>query len=334
MHRRAPPLCVPRMPEARALQIFYDHRLMPVGGICKARRKLSYDFIHAGLPVLCGAGGSFPVGCFCFVRSRRKMRMKAAVRLNETFDWLEMTLDYGGLKAEELQELLTAYRLKKRYHRLRDGGFLGLDQPEFAAAAQLVEQLGLAAADLDQAVIRLPKYRALTLDNLARMNETLVVERSGAVRRMLQELREPQDTEDELPADIHATLRDYQKTGFKWLKALARHGMGGILADDMGLGKTLQVLAYLMSVRQEGRPSLVVTPTSLVYNWQEEAAKFTPALRTLVVTGQQGERQAALADLEAVDLVITSYGLLKRDIELYRATGMENLLPPRRSANT
>ncbi len=304
--------------EARLLQIFYDHRFMPVGeNLIQADEEATYDFIQEGLPELLEQAEAFQSDAFASLRSRRKMRMKAAVRLNETFDWLEMTLDYGGLKAEELQELLTAYRLKKRYHRLRDGGFLGLDQPEFAAAAQLVEQLGLAAADLDQAVIRLPKYRALTLDNLARMNETLVVERSGAVRRMLQELREPQDTEDELPADIHATLRDYQKTGFKWLKALARHGMGGILADDMGLGKTLQVLAYLMSVRQEGRPSLVVTPTSLVYNWQEEAAKFTPALRTLVVTGQQGERQAALADLEAVDLVITSYGLLKRDIELY-----------------
>ena len=304
--------------EVRLLQIFLDHRFMPQGEtLLQPDEEATYDFIQEGLPELLDQFEVYLSDEFAALHSNRKLRVRAAVRLNDDFDWLELTLDCGGLQPEELQELLAAYRLKKRYHRLRDGRFLGLDQPEFAAAAQLVEQLGLAAADLKQAVIRLPKYRALTLDNLARMNETLVVERSGAVRRMLQELREPQDSEDELPAEIHATLRDYQKTGFKWLKALARHGMGGVLADDMGLGKTLQVLAYLMSVRQEGRPSLVVAPTSLVYNWQEEAARFTPVLRTLVVTGQQGERQAALADLEAVDLVITSYGLLKRDIELY-----------------
>jgi SNF2 family DNA or RNA helicase len=91
----------------------------------------------------------------------------------------------------------------------------------------------------------------------------------------------------------------------------------------MGLGKTLQVLAFLLSCKGDPRPSLVVAPTSLVYNWQEEAARFTPDLRVLVVAGQPGERQAALNDPEPVDVIITSYGLLKRDIELYEQMNLK-----------
>ena len=111
------------------------------------------------------------------------------------------------------------------------------------------------------------------------------------------------------------SLRPYQREGLGWLTALADLGFGGCLADDMGLGKTVQVLA-LLEKRRRGRagPSLVVVPRSLVFNWMEEAARFTPRLRLLDHTGA-GRDVAAAAEH---DVVVTTYGTLKRDIEELR----------------
>jgi len=115
--------------------------------------------------------------------------------------------------------------------------------------------------------------------------------------------------------DLETVLRPYQKEGAGWLHFLRIHGFGGILADEMGLGKTAQVLAYLRAVKRSG-PSLVVCPSSLVFNWEAEAAKFTPGLRVLALHGS--ERHSHFADIPSYDLVITSYTLLRRDAEQYR----------------
>jgi superfamily II DNA or RNA helicase len=118
------------------------------------------------------------------------------------------------------------------------------------------------------------------------------------------------------PKGFKATLRPYQREGLAWLDFLGASGLGGILADDMGLGKTVQVLAHILGEKQRGRldqPALVVAPTSLVGNWRDEAARFAPALKVLVIHGaDRADRYDAIA---AHDLVITTYPLLPRDRE-------------------
>ncbi len=119
-------------------------------------------------------------------------------------------------------------------------------------------------------------------------------------------------------ADLAATLRSYQQLGTAWLWHLYRHDLGGILADEMGLGKTLQALAFLCAratASSDGKPALVVAPASLLENWRRECARFTPELRTIVHHG--GRRAADEAAFAACDLVITSYGTLTRDRELF-----------------
>jgi len=130
----------------------------------------------------------------------------------------------------------------------------------------------------------------------------------------------PPDVTARLDPKLWAQLRPYQAEGVAWMAALAQRGLHGLLADDMGLGKTLQALALCSWLRAgEGakHPALVVCPTSLVANWQREAARFTPHLRTLDLTGpDRAERHAAMG---RVDLVVTSYAILRRDIETFRA---------------
>lgn len=131
-------------------------------------------------------------------------------------------------------------------------------------------------------------------------------------------LRKP--AELALTPELETLMRPYQKDGVRWLSLLAINGLGGILADEMGLGKTLQALAYLGGAKTvagaASPPSLVVCPTSLVDNWRRESARFTPELRTLAIDG--ADRAALFAQIDAADLVITSYALLRRDLEKYR----------------
>jgi len=119
----------------------------------------------------------------------------------------------------------------------------------------------------------------------------------------------------DLPKGLCAELRPYQLEGYRWLQFLAAHGLHGILADDMGLGKTVQTLAHLAAEREKkpGLPSLVIAPTSVVPNWADEVAKFTPKLKVLVLHGQ--DRAGSFKKISKADLVITSYPLLTRDFE-------------------
>ncbi len=120
------------------------------------------------------------------------------------------------------------------------------------------------------------------------------------------------------PDGLVAKLRDYQLEGYRWMQYLAGQGLNGILADDMGLGKTLQTLTHLLkekeSGRSEGMPNLIVAPTSVVVNWQREAAKFTPGLSVLILQGS--DRFSLFAEISKFDLVLTSFALLTRDTEV------------------
>ena len=138
-------------------------------------------------------------------------------------------------------------------------------------------------------------------------------------------MKSVEDSDYEIPEGIRSVLRGYQKVGFRWLKTLDSYGFGGILADDMGLGKTIQVIALLMDEqeqgekngREKGKPSLIVCPASLIYNWESEINRFAPKLRVLTVTGNSEERKALLDQMAGYDVVITSYDILRRDILFY-----------------
>ena len=113
----------------------------------------------------------------------------------------------------------------------------------------------------------------------------------------------------------------YKRQGYKWLKTLDNYKFGGILADDMGLGKTVQMLSIVAGyVEQESqrRTSIVICPSSLTLNWQNEAQKFTNGLQTLVIRGNAEERRELIQKIDNYDIIITSYDLLKRDIDVYK----------------
>jgi len=138
-----------------------------------------------------------------------------------------------------------------------------------------------------------------------------------SMSKKLEQLRDFETIEDEpMPSGFNGILRPYQKAGFNWLIFLSKYKFGGCLADDMGLGKTVQTLALLQSVKKSNSdiPSLLIMPTSLIYNWEMEATKFTPKLNILKYTGTNRIKDASI--FINYDLVLTSYGIARLDIDL------------------
>jgi superfamily II DNA or RNA helicase len=225
-------------------------------------------------------------------------------------DWFELRgeVQYGETTAA-LPELLEAVRRGENTVRLGDGTF-GVLPEEWLARVGLVAGLGTA----ENGHIRFRGNQAGLLDALLAVQpEVSCDEAFSRVRAQLTHFEGIQAAEQ--PAGFEGQLRDYQREGLGWMEFLRRMSFGGCLADDMGVGKTAQVLA-LLETRRELRlqgelrqPSLVVMPRSLVFNWREEAARFTPQLRVLDYTGAE----RAAESFEGFDVVLTTYGTLRRD---------------------
>ncbi len=135
--------------------------------------------------------------------------------------------------------------------------------------------------------MKLPSSAAFYVDYHLEKAGEAHVSRNETFKALIGKLKSPDNLDIEVPSSLENVLREYQVIGYQWLQTLATCKMGGILADDMGLGKTLQLLTFLLSQKQAGEkhPSLIIAPTSLVYNWAAEIEKFTPELKYKIVHG-------------------------------------------------
>ena len=253
--------------------------------------------------------------------------------------WLDLKIETAGIDPAELLQVLSEYRQKKKYYRMKNGEFLQLSGGGLQALDSLTADLGLTKSEFQAGEAKIPAYRAFYLDSLSGDGRMKLFQRDEAYGMMVRDLKTAQTVSYAVPAVLEKTLREYQKIGYTWMRTLARYHFGGILADDMGLGKTLQVIALLTAFYQEKTeqkaagnegsgselplPSLIVCPASLVYNWGQEFARFSPEIRVLLIAGTAKERQEQLEEQmrmeasEGAQVIITSYDLLKRDRAAY-----------------
>ena len=238
-----------------------------------------------------------------------------------------LTLDLANLNVDvkELEEIMTKYELKKRYHKLKDGSFVNLEEnPDIEFIDKLMTGMDISYKDLEKGNIKLPVNRSLYLNQLLKTVKNTQIDKNSEYKKLIDGLDKQNGEDDiEIPSSLENILRYYQKTGYKWLKTLDNYKFGGILADDMGLGKTIQMLSIIAGYVEENsdsekRASIVICPSSLTLNWQNESQKFTNKLKTLVIRGNAQERKSQIEKMGEYDLVITSYDLLKRDIETYK----------------
>ena len=250
----------------------------------------------------------------------RRPALSGSMRMNG--DKLELMLTRDGEPVDEILELIEALSRKRRYFRLRSGEFLDLNDLVGwqEAAAGIYEAAVRDGNELNRDAIVLRAYRAGYLTSMLE-NSGLKIELDENVTELTETLKNG-GGEAAAPALAPGiALRDYQKRGYDWMFALDRMRMGGILADDMGLGKTAQIIALLQTTREAGRTSLVVAPTSLTYNWLSEFRKFAPDLSVTVLTGNGTQRAGLIRHFTThgdMDVVITSYPLIRRDIALMK----------------
>ena len=254
---------------------------------------------------------------------RRMMPRRAALsgRLRMQGDQLELLLETDGEPSEEALELLEALSRRRRYFRLKNGEYLDLSEYEEwqDISGSIYEAAIHDGSELNRSAITLRAYRACYLSSMLE-NSGVVIQQDESVKALSEMLSGGIRAElPELAPGL--SLRAYQRRGYEWMSALDKMHMGGILADDMGLGKTAQVIALLASVRGQGRTSLVISPTSLTYNWLSEIHRFAPEMSAAVLSGD-GPRRAGLirhiTEHGDVDVMITSYPLIRRDIELLK----------------
>ena len=260
---------------------------------------------------------------------------KVSMGVSVVSDLLELSMVPETLTADELSEILNLYDKKRKYYKLKNGDVVSLANKEAEMLFALKDGLGITAEQILEGHATVPKYRALYINDVAekiKNEDEFILGRSKSFKDFVADFASPSDEAFEIPESLNDVLRDYQKTGFYWLKALSHNGFGGILADDMGLGKTVQILAFLLSAKEcakrEGRKnrcSLIVCPASLVYNWQHEIKKFTPSLNCEMAVGIKPDRVRVTSEIDSedTDVIITSYDLLRRDIELYKYLNFE-----------
>jgi SNF2 family DNA or RNA helicase len=225
-----------------------------------------------------------------------------------SIDWFDLTvhISYGD-QTITLAELQKALQNKQHFLLLKDGT-LGEIPEEWQAQFGLLLQMG----EIEKDKLRLSKLHWTLTEDLAKNGQLTVQNNIETSRQKWERLHQQANTYT-VPAAIRATLRDYQQAGFAWFCMLDEMQWGGCLADDMGLGKTLQTISFLQHVHDKypGETHLVICPTSLMYNWENELKKFAPELSYFIYHGS--DRKSA--DWKNYDIIISSYGSVRNDIE-------------------
>ena len=278
-----------------------------------------YELKVSGIDKLNKYGKVLGSEAFNNIRVHKKPAAGVGVSVNSNL--LQLEFLSNDISAEELANIVTSYRKKKKYYRLKSGAFMNMDSEYMKNFNEMLNVLEISPKDLRTGALTVPLYRSLYIDEMMEAHNELVERRDESFIKLIEKFDNIKSMNFVPPVEVSNVLRKYQKEGFKWLRSVEELGFGGILADDMGLGKTLQIISLLIDAKKNGRlkKALIVCPASLVYNWSEEISKFDTKgeLRVCVLAAAKEERQKSIEEHEAFDIYISSYDTLRRDISLY-----------------
>lgn len=326
------PVLRDRETERLAVEAVRQYFPMPQGTVARITEndeKAIYRLLNEGLPVLRGLGEVFSTPSFDGLTSSPHPVFKVGLTLKTGL--VEVSPIADEIDPSDVPALLNSYRKRRKFHRLRNGAFVNMADVDTSKLDEIANDLAIKPTELEAGTVCVPAYEAYYLDRQADEQN-----KSDEFRAYVDDLRVLNPKGYKIPDSLAKVLRPYQVEGFRWLNAVSDKRFGGILADEMGLGKTVQMLSYLLSRHERQRkvgPSLIVCPASLVYNWAGECAKFAPQLNVSVLAGSKAERRATLKNAKswygaehndkaeqwaAPDLLITSYDLLRRDLDDYK----------------
>lgn len=250
--------------------------------------------------------------------------------ISEFSNFYKLKFDFGDFDIQELRASIDAMKNGERFYKTKKT-YLDLEEPGIVHFLNILEDLGLE--NISNNEINIDKSKVLYIQEKLKDRNLSFIKGGNVLQEIVGKLLNKEFKRKLVPKALNAELRTYQKEGFKWINEITDLGFGGVLADDMGLGKTLQIIAFLLS--QKKSKSIVVVPTSVIYNWMDEFEKFAPSLKIGLVHGSKARRDKVLNDFkrslgikldnmdfssksyERYDVLLTTYGTLKNDEEAY-----------------
>lgn len=272
-----------------------------------------YDFLQYGLRKL-------PVETKIFATTGVRNRIAPASKFpkikvkvkKERTNWLQFSFDTEQISKEEILGIMEGLRLNKKYYPLKDGSLLALDLKEKEQIQKFLNGI-ILDEEFDPHLIEIPIKDSLPFI-------------FGKMFEQTESFKQFVETFYKIPLEVPKLngiqLKDYQLQGINWMSFLSEHNLGGVLADDMGLGKTIQAIGYIASHQQE--KTLIICPTSVVYQWKQELSKLIPHKKVLVLDGDIKLRKQK-QNIWTNEIILTSYELLKKDISFYEKIEWETI---------
>ncbi len=286
------------------------------GGYYMQNEELEYEFLNNVVPKLQSLTQIYATTAVRNRLVKKSVFPKIVVKVKkERTNWLEFKFEMDGISNNQVKEILHALEMKQKYYRLPNDSLLSLETKEMEEIRRFL-LAGPVQDDHYESTLNMPILESLEFLEL--IGESDVFTPTESFQQFMDQLLHPETLDFDIPESLVDILRDYQQQGYKWMKQLAQFGFGGVLADDMGLGKTIQSIAFILSeldyIRTNKQPVLIVCPSSLTYNWLHEMMKFAPELQAIVMDGNHTVRKELQRELGNMDVVITSYPLLRRDL--------------------
>ncbi|MGL5380050.1 SNF2 helicase associated domain-containing protein, partial [Clostridium sp.] len=225
--------------------------------------------------------------------------------------YLDFSFEIAEVNPKEYKHILESFRNKKKFHKLKDDSFINLEDNKLKEILGVIDKVVYKEKEINN--IRVHKNRSFLINEFLNKKDLSFIKGKDIVQKTVTKIENLNNNLFQIPEELNATLREYQITGFNWFKNLSFLGFGGVLADEMGLGKTLQAISFILS--EKDKKTLIVAPTSLIYNWKNEFKKFAPTIKVAIVHGNKEERDETIKNYKDYDVILTTYGTLRNDEE-------------------
>ncbi|KHS58710.1 helicase [Terrisporobacter othiniensis] len=279
--------------------------------VFKGKDNQLYDFLNSEINRLKNIGEVY----YSDKLKERKIHNSSAFRVGlgeEINHYLDFNFEIDGVDPLEYKNIIKAFKSHKKYYKLGNGDFINLEDNETKEMFKLMDSLGFTDNIKN---MKIHSSKAMFINHLLTEKKLPYISGIENMNNIIEKFRNIDKKEIKIPDGLNATLRDYQVDSLNWFETLDYLGFGGILADEMGLGKTIQTITFLLS--KPNRKTLIVTPTSLIHNWKSEFEKFAPSLSVGISHGLKKERLNIIKNINDFDIILTTYGSLRNDIEEY-----------------
>ncbi|MCL2320814.1 MAG: SNF2 helicase associated domain-containing protein, partial [Oscillospiraceae bacterium] len=284
-----------------------------------------YRFVDYGIPSLLEKSEVFYSEDFKKIKLYKNVNLSSYVKINnESLIDIEFSLE--GINNDEIANILKSIRENKKYHRLKDGSILNIQNDELGEFSDLMDSLDADLRELNRGKVVLDKAKAFYLESRIEENKNKFLVATDTFKKFMQDIDDLKSKEFEFSEPMKNALRNYQEIGSNWLCAMHYISLGGILADEMGLGKTIQSIAFMEYYKKDTSKFLIICPSSVVYNWKSEIERFSKGLSSLIIDGVKSKRESLIKSIDNYDVIITSYALMRKDYELYESFFFDSVI--------